>query len=255
MVFFSAAFAFVLGGVTAAESSPLDFSTYAQSQGMMYEFSEYENQDLKFKIKYPMEFDVAETFNDTSFTIGDPYTHEILVGISDKIKFSSDSTKFFTSPDVPFFFGIRIHEATETMEETREVLSDEKGNLFFWELVRLGGQEAFAATIQNQSDFHDGYVIGTVYEGKQYSIFFDYPKEQTELYQPTIQYIIDSFEFQSKEEILLYDLDNNDNDFQPNPSDFRETGDNTGLVYAYSGLILVGAVAGFFVVKKLRSRK
>ena len=41
----------------------------------------------------------------------------------------------------------------------------------------------------------------------------------------------------------------------PLPPDFRESGNNTGLLYAYSGLGLVGIVVGFFVIKKWRNRK
>ena len=166
------------------------------------EFSTYENQNLGFKIKYPKEFDVKETLNDTSFKIGDPETKEIIVGISDKISFSSDVTEFFKSPDVPFSVSVRIYEIEGTMEETKKAFSDEKGNLFFGEITDLGGQEALGGTITDQSDFHDGYNIGTIYEGKQYSVFFMYPREQAELYIPTIQYIIDSFEFTNEDELV-----------------------------------------------------
>ena len=41
----------------------------------------------------------------------------------------------------------------------------------------------------------------------------------------------------------------------PSPNDFRESENNTSLLYVYSGLSLVGIVAGFFVVKKWRKRK
>ena len=191
----------ILAVSTVIISTAISSLTYAQLQGIMYEFSEYENQNLEFKIKYPKEFDVTETLNDTSFRIVNPDTKELIVGISDSISFSSDSTKFFKSPDVPFYFSVRIYETEDTMEDTKKAFSDEKGNLFFGEIVRLGGQEAFAGTIQNQSDFHDGYSIGTTYDGKQYGVFFTYPKEQTELYRPTIQYIIDSFEFTNEDPV------------------------------------------------------
>lgn len=42
---------------------------------------------------------------------------------------------------------------------------------------------------------------------------------------------------------------------EPQPSDFRESGDNASLLYAYSGLGLVGTVVGFFAIKKWRNRK
>ena len=42
---------------------------------------------------------------------------------------------------------------------------------------------------------------------------------------------------------------------EPSPSDFRESGDNTSLIYAYSGLSLIGVVVGFFVIKKWKNRK
>lgn len=41
----------------------------------------------------------------------------------------------------------------------------------------------------------------------------------------------------------------------PRPLDFRDTGESTGLLYAYSGLSLVGIVIGFFAIKKWRNRK
>ena len=41
----------------------------------------------------------------------------------------------------------------------------------------------------------------------------------------------------------------------PSASDFRESGDNASLLYVYSGLSLVGIVAGFLVIKKLKNRK
>ena len=50
-------------------------------------------------------------------------------------------------------------------------------------------------------------------------------------------------------------------EFEPAPSinpiasDFRESGNKTSLLYAYSGLSLVGIVVGFFVMKKWRNRK
>lgn len=39
----------------------------------------------------------------------------------------------------------------------------------------------------------------------------------------------------------------------PNPADFREAGNNIGLLYTYSGLSLVSIVIGFFVIKKWRN--
>ena len=42
---------------------------------------------------------------------------------------------------------------------------------------------------------------------------------------------------------------------EPQPSDFRESGSNISLLYAYSGLGLVGIVVGFFAIKKWRNRK
>ena len=41
----------------------------------------------------------------------------------------------------------------------------------------------------------------------------------------------------------------------PSASDFRESGDNTSLLYAYSGLSLVGIIVGFFAIKKWRKRR
>jgi hypothetical protein len=41
----------------------------------------------------------------------------------------------------------------------------------------------------------------------------------------------------------------------PNPNDFRESGDSIGMLYAYSGLSLVGIIVGFFVIKKWKNRK
>ena len=41
----------------------------------------------------------------------------------------------------------------------------------------------------------------------------------------------------------------------PSPSDFRESGNNTSLLYVYSGLGLIGIVVGFFIIKKWRKRK
>ena len=41
----------------------------------------------------------------------------------------------------------------------------------------------------------------------------------------------------------------------PQPSDFRESGGNISLLYAYSGLGLVGIVVGFLIIKKWRKRK
>ena len=180
----------------------LTFFAHAESQ-IISEFSTYDNKDLGFKIEYPKEFDVTETLNDTSFQIRNP-DKEIIVGISDKIVFSSDSTKFFKSPDVPFSFSIRIYETEDTMKDVKRAFSDENGQLFFGKIVPLGKQEALAGTMKNQSDFHDGYNIGTIYEGKQYSIFFKYPKDQIEQYNPIIQYIIDSFEFTKQDKIQAH---------------------------------------------------
>ena len=41
----------------------------------------------------------------------------------------------------------------------------------------------------------------------------------------------------------------------PNPNDFRESGDAIGMLYAYSGLSIVGIVIGFFAIKKWKNRK
>lgn len=41
----------------------------------------------------------------------------------------------------------------------------------------------------------------------------------------------------------------------PNPNDFRESGDSIGMLYAYSGLSLVGIIIGFFVIKKWKNRQ
>jgi len=41
----------------------------------------------------------------------------------------------------------------------------------------------------------------------------------------------------------------------PNPDDFRESGNSAGMVYAYSGLSLVGIILGFFGIKKWKNRK
>ena len=41
----------------------------------------------------------------------------------------------------------------------------------------------------------------------------------------------------------------------PTPSDFRESGDSIGMLYAYSGLSLVGIIIVFFVIKKWKNRK
>ncbi len=40
----------------------------------------------------------------------------------------------------------------------------------------------------------------------------------------------------------------------PNLSDFRETGDSVGMIYAYSGIGLVGIVIGFFMIKKWKNK-
>lgn len=39
------------------------------------------------------------------------------------------------------------------------------------------------------------------------------------------------------------------------PDDFRESGNSTGILYAYSGLSLVGIILGFFAIKKWKNRK
>ena len=41
----------------------------------------------------------------------------------------------------------------------------------------------------------------------------------------------------------------------PRPDDFRESGNSTGILYAYSGLSLVGIILGFFAIKKWKNRK
>jgi len=41
----------------------------------------------------------------------------------------------------------------------------------------------------------------------------------------------------------------------PNPEDFRGSGDSIGMLYAYSGLSLVGIILGFFIIKKWKNRK
>lgn len=38
-------------------------------------------------------------------------------------------------------------------------------------------------------------------------------------------------------------------------SNFRESGNSTSMLYAYSGMSLVGIVVGFFIIKKWRNRK
>ena len=40
----------------------------------------------------------------------------------------------------------------------------------------------------------------------------------------------------------------------PDPSDFRESGESVGMFYAYSGIGLVGIVFGFFIIKKWKNR-
>ena len=40
----------------------------------------------------------------------------------------------------------------------------------------------------------------------------------------------------------------------PDPSDFRESGESIGMLYAYSSMGLVGIVFGFFVIKKWKNR-
>ena len=42
---------------------------------------------------------------------------------------------------------------------------------------------------------------------------------------------------------------------KPKPSDFRESDNSTGLLYAFSGLSLTGIGVGFFTIKKWRNRK
>ncbi|QMU55214.1 MAG: hypothetical protein GKS07_10165 [Nitrosopumilus sp.] len=41
----------------------------------------------------------------------------------------------------------------------------------------------------------------------------------------------------------------------PNPNDFRESGNSIGMLYAYSGLSLVGIILGFFAIKKWKNGK
>lgn len=41
----------------------------------------------------------------------------------------------------------------------------------------------------------------------------------------------------------------------PSPDDFRESGNSVGMLYAYSGLSLVGIIFGFFAIKKWKNRK
>lgn len=41
----------------------------------------------------------------------------------------------------------------------------------------------------------------------------------------------------------------------PRPLDFRESGGDIGLLYAYSSLGFVGIVVGFFMIKKWKNRK
>jgi len=41
----------------------------------------------------------------------------------------------------------------------------------------------------------------------------------------------------------------------PSPLDFRKSSNSGGMLYAYSGLSLVGIIVGFFVIKKWKSRK
>ena len=40
----------------------------------------------------------------------------------------------------------------------------------------------------------------------------------------------------------------------PGPSDFRESGESVGMLYAYSSIGLVGIVFGFFIIKKWKNR-
>ena len=157
------------------------------------EFESYENKHLGFKIKYPKGFEIEETYNNTNYKILDPITNDTLVGVSDKVRFSSDLSKFYKSPDVPLSFSIRSHEQISSIEEIRQMIKNNPP--FPLETTKLGGVEAWRATIGNQSDFHDGDSIFTVYENKSYSISFVYPKEQNYKYKLSIDYIIDSFEF------------------------------------------------------------
>ncbi len=39
------------------------------------------------------------------------------------------------------------------------------------------------------------------------------------------------------------------------PDDFRESGNSVGMLYAYSGLSLVGIIIGFVIIKKWKNRK
>ena len=82
---------------------------------------------------------MIETLNDTSFKIRNPDTKEVIIGISDSISFSSDSTKFFKSSDVPFSVSVRIYETEDTMEDIKKAFSDENSQLFFGAITDLGG--------------------------------------------------------------------------------------------------------------------
>ena len=43
--------------------------------------------------------------------------------------------------------------------------------------------------------------------------------------------------------------------FNPDHSDFRESGDSISMFYAYSGLSLVVIIIGFFAIKKWKNKK
>ena len=159
------------------------------------DFSLYESEHLGFQIEHPREFEVNEILNDTSYEIRDFKTKEILVGVSDKVEFSSDLSKFYKSPDVPFSYNIRIHENVSTVEEIRDMV--ENNPPFPLETRHLGENEAWGGILENQSNFHDGYSIFTINQNKSYSIFFAYPKDQTEKYMSIIDHILNSFKFRN----------------------------------------------------------
>jgi len=41
----------------------------------------------------------------------------------------------------------------------------------------------------------------------------------------------------------------------PSPDDFRESGNSVEMLYAYSGMSIVGIIFGFFAIKKWKNRK
>jgi hypothetical protein len=162
------------------------------------EFAVYESKYLGFQIEYPQEFEVNELFNDTSSKIIDSRKDQVLVGVSDKVEFSSDLSKFYKSPDIPFSFRIKTHESISTIDEIIDMVKNNPP--FPLETTKLGGVEAWRGTIGNESDFHDAHSILTIYENKTYNIFFVFPKDQTDKYMSIIDHIIDSFEFEKFED-------------------------------------------------------